>query len=264
MSKAVMTIHGFLTVKEDFGRLYDYLDCYDEVLAVELPGHNGEVDFDKFTLDSTKQVVLSAYDGLRAKYDEVDVIGFSMGGTLTTWLCAERDVHRAAMVAPANRYVNVMMPFEALKFYGGLKIGTFFKTKGSLKDKRNAVKEIFAPYSQNIATTNKIAKERTFKYMNPHTFGVFRDIISMANKSVEEHSPVNTPSLVLWGKLDELVPERAMKFVQKHFPNAQSIVYPDVGHAILATHRDSDAIREIMKFLTDGDFDTEVPPRESQ
>ena len=246
-----MTIHGFLTVKEDFGRLYDYLDCYDEVLAVELPGHNGEVDFDKFTVDSTKQAVLSAYDDLRARHDEVDVVGFSMGGALTTWLSAERDVHRAAMVAPANRYVNAMMPFEALKFYGGVRLGTFFKTKGSIKDKRKAVKETFAPYSQNIATSNKIAKERTFKYMNFHTFGVFRDLIRMSNRSVEEHSPVNTPSLVLWGKLDELVPERAMLFVQKHFPNVQCVVYPDVGHAILASHRDGDAIAEIMKFLTE-------------
>ncbi len=29
MSKAVMTIHGFLTTTDDFGRLNQYLDHYD-------------------------------------------------------------------------------------------------------------------------------------------------------------------------------------------------------------------------------------------
>ena len=249
MSKAVMTIHGFLTVKEDFGRLYDHLDCYDEVLAVEIPGHNGEVNFKKFTVEATRQTVLSAYDSLREQHDEVDVVGFSMGGALATWLCAERDVHRAVMLAPANRYINGALPFQAIKFYSGVKRQARKNTKGSAKEKRQAVKAAMKPYRENIKISLKIAKERTFRYTNPHTFSVFRRLVKMSNKSVQNHSPIQTPSLVLWGKLDELVPYKSIKFVQKHFPNAKCNVYPNVGHAMLYTNLDGVFIGDIMEFL---------------
>lgn len=48
MSKAVLTVHGFLTDIKDFGRLYDYLDFYDEVVPYKVPGHNDGESFDKF------------------------------------------------------------------------------------------------------------------------------------------------------------------------------------------------------------------------
>ena len=262
MSKAVMTIHGFLTVVEDFGRLYDYLDSYDEVVKVEIPGHNGEVDFDKFTVESTQEAVLSAYDKLREKHDEVDVVGFSMGGALATWLCAERDVHKAVLIAPANKFINILMPLEAAMFYGGVRLDAFQEADGNLKEKHDAVKAAFQPYGENISTANKIAAERTFKYLNPKTYGVFRKLMKLSTQAVEEKSPIQTPTLILWGKLDELVPYRSIKFVLKHFKNAECNVYHDIGHSMLYTNRDNLLIKDIMDFLTDGKFDKEVPYRE--
>ena len=262
MSKALMTIHGFLTVVEDFGRLYDYLDCYDEVVKVEIPGHNGEVDFTKFTVESTHEAVLSAFDRLKEKYDQVDVVGFSMGGALATWLSAIRDVHKAVLLAPSNKFINVMMPYQVIKCYSGVRLHAFHSTKGSLKEKRAAVKKAFTPYRENIAITNKIAAERTFKYTKPSTFSVFRKLMKAANVKVQENSPIQTPTLVLWGKLDELVPYRSIKFVLKHFPNAECNVYHDIGHSMLYTNRDNLLIADIMNFLTDGEFDQVVPYRE--
>ena len=262
MSKALMTIHGFLTTVDDFGRLYDYMDCYDEVLKVEILGHNGEVDFSKFTVESTQEAVLSAFDRLREIHDEVDVVGFSMGGALATWLCAQRDVHKAALVAPSNKFINVLMPLEAAKFYSGLGLSAYVDAEGGISNKHAALKEAFEPYGENISLTNKIAAERTLKYLNPTTFGVFRKLMRMIDKFVEESSPVTTPTLILWGKLDELVPYRSIKFVLKHFPNAECNVYSDIGHATLSTNRDNLLIKDIMDFLTDGTFDKQVPYRE--
>lgn len=249
MSKAVMTIHGFLTVKEDFGRLYDYFDCYDEVLPVEIPGHNGEVDFDKFTVESSQEAVLTTFDKLHNHYDQVDVVGFSMGGALTTWLCAERDVHRAVLISPSNKYINAMMPFEAAKFYGEVGLHAMQDAEGSMSDRRSAAKAAYEPYLENITTSGKIAVERILKYLSPHTFGVFSKLMKSVNKAVQGCSPIETPALVLWGKLDELVPYSSVKYVLKHFTDAESIVYPDIGHAMLYTNHDDIIINDIMKFL---------------
>ena len=265
MSKAVMTIHGFMTVKEDFGRLYDYLDCYDEVLAVEIPGHNGEANFDEFTVEDTLQTVLSAYDGLRCKHDEVDIVGFSMGGALTTWLCGQRDVHRAVLLAPANKYLNFLMPLETIKFYNerGLKPLLDKKSNTSFKEKTYGVKKVFTDYFENVSTSLKIVLGNldNDRIITPRIYSVFRKLIKLCNKMVEEHSPLQTEMLILWGKLDELVPHRSVKYVLEHFVNAKNTVYEDIGHAMLYTNRDDLLIKDIMDFLTDGEFNAEIAHR---
>ena len=262
MSKAVMTIHGFLTVTEDFGRLYDYLDMYDEVKAVEIPGHNGEKpDFSKFTADATFRKVLDDFDELKSKHDSVDVVGFSMGGALATWLCSVRPVNRAVLVSPANKYINAALPFAAGKFLGDLSKKAFSETDGDLRGKLDAVNTALEPYKENMQTASKIAKARTFHFMTPHTYSAFSKIVKSANVVVETTSPNPTPMLVLWGKIDELVPYSSIKYVTKHFPNAQVTIYPDVGHAMLYTNLDDVIIHDVVEFLTEGKVNLSVPKR---
>ena len=250
MSKAVMTIHGFLTVKEDFGRLYDHLDCYDEVLAVEIPGHNGDAKIEDFTAEDTLITVLSAYDRLRSKHDAVDVVGFSMGGALATWLCAQRDVNRAVLLAPANKYLNFFMPVETLKFYrDGFKPLRDVESAETLVEKNYEVKQFFTTYFENVATSLKIALGNERK-LTPHVYNVFRKIIKQCNKVVEQRSPVTTPTLVMWGKLDELVPHKSVSYVLEHFTNARESIYDDIGHAMLYTNHDEALIKDIMEFLS--------------
>ena len=265
MSKAVMTIHGFMTVKEDFGRLYDYLDCYDEVLAVEIPGHNGDSTLEEFNVEDTLTTVLLCYDKLRKKHDQVDVVGFSMGGALATWLCGQRDVHRAVLLSPANKYLNFLMPIETVKFYNehSLKPLLDKKSEQTLAEKQYEIKKIFTTYFENVVTSIKIlvGNAREERMLTPRVYNVFRKIIKLCNKMVEEHSPVQTPTLVLWGKLDELVPHKSVKYVLDHFVNAENKIYEDIGHAMLYTNHDDVLISDIMKYLSEGQFNTEITPR---
>lgn len=263
MSKALMTIHGFLTSTNDFGRLYDYLDFYDEIYAVEVPGHNAEnPDFSQFNVDVTFSKVLSSYDDLRKRHDQVDVVGFSMGGALTTWLCCVRDVHRAVLLAPANKYINMMIPFSAGAFYGGFGIQTYRQQSGNLSKKLDATEVAYAPYRENFATSAKIFWERFVRNLNPHTYSVFSKIVKKSDVVVETMTPVATPTLVAWGKLDELVPYSSVKFVVKHFSNIKEIVYPDVGHVLLYFNRDHIVIKDVLEFLSEGTVIKDIPPRE--
>lgn len=262
MSKAVMTIHGYLTDTGDFGRLYNYFGRYDEVRAVEIPGHNGNVDMRKFTVTATLKAVLEAYDKLARKHDQVDVVGFSMGGALTSFLCAERRVHRAVMLSPANKYLNPMLFVDAVKFYGNKTVQTYRSAEGNLREKNNAVQNVLAPYGENAATTGKIALKRTLRYFSPRNGIAFCDIVKICNTMVEVASPISTPVLVLWGKLDELVPYRSVEYVAEHFVNASVKVYPDLGHAMLYTNKDDVIIADVMNFLTEGGFDANVPSRD--
>ena len=266
MSKAVMTIHGFMTVKEDFGRLYDHLDCYDEVLAVEIPGHNGKAKMDEFNVEDTMNTVLSCYDKLRSKHDQVDVVGFSMGGALTTWLCGQRDVHRAVVLAPANKYLNFFMPLETVKFYNehGLKPLLDKKSEHTLAEKQYEIKKVFTTYFENVVASVKLLAGNVHedKVITPRIYNVFRKIIKQCNKIVEEHTPIQTPLLVLWGKLDELVPHKSVQYVLDHFVNSEFKIYDDLGHAMLYTNHDDLLITDTMKFLTEGAFCKTVSHRD--
>lgn len=262
MKKAVMTIHGFLTVTQDFGRLYDYLDVYDEVKAVEIPGHNGQKpDFKQFTPESTFRAVLDAYDELKERNDLIDVVGFSMGGAIAAWLCSVRSVNRAALVSPANKFINAALPFATGKYVGDVSRKAFNAAEGKLGDRLKAANEALAPYFENVQVSNKIAKERTFRYMNPRTYAAFSKIVKSSNVVIETTSPNKTPTLILWGKLDELVPQKTVTFLTKHFSNAQVKIYDGIGHAMLYSNRDDEIIRDVVEFLTEGKVLPEVPKR---
>ncbi len=262
MSRALMTIHGFLTDIHDFGRLYEHLPMYDKVVACKIPGHNDKLDFRKFTVANTLKAVLHCYDQLAQKYDEIDVVGFSMGGSLTTYLCTQRNVRKAVLIAPANKYINLASPLSTLKFYLRFVSGTYTKTVGSLKDRIASTQKALAPYVENTKATSNMAMRRFFPYINMYTFTAFANVIKAINVEVEAHSPIDTPLLAFWGQLDELAPQASLDYISKHFVDMQTIIYPDVGHTLMLSSRDGDFIREAIKFLTDGKVDKTIPPKQ--
>lgn len=262
MSRAIMTIHGFLTDTADFGRLYEYLDFYDEVVPCEVPGHNGEVDFSKFTVESTFVAVTSCYDKLRAKHDQVDVVGFSMGGALASYLCFTRDVHKCVLMAPANKYLNPRFMFDAIKYYAGIQRNTYKNAEGKLHNKVSAVREEMRPYHRNISACLKLEIDRILPNLNWHTYSVFSKLISMINKTIDVSEKAATPTLILRGDLDELVPRSAIDYLIEHFTNYKEEQFADIGHGMLYTNRDNVIIAKIVEFLSDGKIIPEVPFRE--
>lgn len=254
MSKAVMTIHGFLTDTKDFGRLYDYLDFYDEVVAYKVPGHNDGESFDNFTVESTINGVLACFDQLAEKYDTVDVVGFSMGGALTSYLCARRAVNKAVFIAPSNRYFNLNSPIAMIKFY----FKYILRWLNAKNDRAESNEEIRRAV-QNSAVSAGIAIKRIFPSVDLHTFSVFQDLMELVCDVVDIKQTVLTDSLLLWGVLDELVPRSSVEYIQKHFPNAESVIYDDVGHAMLYTNRDNVIIQKIVGFLSGGQIVAAVP-----
>lgn len=261
MSKAIMTIHGFLTDVTDFGRLYGYLDMYDEVKACEIPGHNGEIDFSKFTFENVLDEILTCFDTLAGKHDTVDVAGFSMGGALCSYLCAKRHVNKAVMISPSNKYINLASPFATIKFYLSSLRKTYANSAGSIKTRIKNAHSSFASYRENVATSSQIALKRILPNLNFHTFDVFRRLMNMTDKVLDESPAQQTPALIMWGKLDELVPYASVEYLTKRFDNASVKVYGNVGHAMLLTNCDNVLIPDIVSFLTDGKTVPEVPFR---
>lgn len=249
MSKAVMTIHGFLTTTEDFGVLYKMLDGYDEVVKCQIPGHGEKVDYKLFTTDATLFKVLDTFDDLKSRHDQVDVVGFSMGGALTSWLCTKRPVNKAVLIAPSNKYLNFNSLYKMLKFYYETYADAYHNSVGEMGQRIRWAESAIAPHAQNSVLTLRLGVKRMLPNINVKTYTTFKDLMKICNQALDGKGKVDIPTLIMWGEFDELVPKASITHLQKYFTNCQTITYTDVGHAMLMTNRGPVLAKDVMDFL---------------
>ena len=107
--KGIFLIHGFLSEMNEYDSIrFELSKRYDIISSPTLPGHGreGECDYRKFNKDDTFKYLLEQFDELNSKCETVDVMGFSMGGALATYLSQTRKINKLILIAPANYYFN--------------------------------------------------------------------------------------------------------------------------------------------------------------
>ncbi len=104
--RALLCFHGLLSTKADFNTILPKLNTlYDTIACYDLPGHGYNTL--KFNTLNIKKFVLEAYDTLSHTHDEIDVMGYSMGGVIAAYLQSVRRVRRLVLLAPSYRYLNL-------------------------------------------------------------------------------------------------------------------------------------------------------------
>ena len=100
--RACLLVHGWIGSRTDFNDLGERLQREGfTVRLMLLPGHGTTPrEMAATKADDLTRAVAAEFDALQAEYDEVAVVGFSMGGALSTLLAAERPVSRLVLVAP--------------------------------------------------------------------------------------------------------------------------------------------------------------------
>lgn len=77
--RCLICIHGLLSSSNDFSFIIPNLSkYYDAVISYDMPGH-GENKL-KFNTSEIKRFYINMYDELAARYDEIDILGYSLGG----------------------------------------------------------------------------------------------------------------------------------------------------------------------------------------
>lgn len=105
---AVLLLHGYLGCRRDFNDLPERLAARGfHVRAARLPGHGTTpLELEQQTPDTMIEGARAELARLHERFEDVYVVGFSMGGTLGTLLAAEGGVEGLVLVAPyyAIRY----------------------------------------------------------------------------------------------------------------------------------------------------------------
>lgn len=244
-NKAILLIHGFLSDVNDFASIKDILkDYYDEVIIPNLPGHGEDMGVHPFEAEKTINMVIDAFDDLNKKYKTIDVMGYSMGGALATYLSNNRKFNKLILLAPANKYFNFKYPVSLLKIHYSLK-------KHIKHDEDN---QIYLDKMERISIDNKYSIKVLKDYIAlfeilPSYYWNFRRIIKTVNQKVNK---IPNPCLIVWGEIDQLVPQSSINFVSNLCTNniVKIKMFDDMSHLMLLSPANADTvITEIIEFI---------------
>ncbi len=252
MTRAVMMIHGFLTGADSTG-MTDFVDLpklvedrYDEVFLAEVPGHDTSSDYSAFTVDATLEYVEFHFARLKEQYDEVDLVGYSMGGALCTHLASIGGVKNLVLLAPANKYLNPSSVISGFMLY-------YRKIKDTLavstrETRGKNVSDAIEVYLKNSRYSADIAIKQLVPNSSRHTLLTFTRLIRRINENLK---PWDARTAVFWGELDELVPFSSIELLANYFADAEHYVkiYDDVAHIMLKGGNGDKVHADVMKFL---------------
>ena len=100
--RALLLLHGFSSSPAVFRLLLPALDQYDAIICPTLPGHGESIA--AFTTASSKDWLAAAEhacEKLMKEYQQVDVMGLSLGGLLACHLSQRFALHHLYLLAPA-------------------------------------------------------------------------------------------------------------------------------------------------------------------
>jgi carboxylesterase len=99
---ALLLLHGFGSTPAVFREMLPALTGYDAIMVPALPGHADSLDaFAAITVDKLLAYGDEVCACLVQEYDQVDVLGLSLGGLIATHLANRFKLHHLYLLAPA-------------------------------------------------------------------------------------------------------------------------------------------------------------------
>ena len=196
---ACLLLHGYVGARSDFADLGERIS--EEgfyVRMARLPGHGTTpVDFAEQTPDSMLEGARAGLDDLRSRFDRVYLVGFSMGGALSTLLASEGEVDGLVLIAPYYKVTyswHYVLPPETWNRLFSPVLPYVIKSDGFVKvNKRESLEHI---YSYRALSTRSLAT-----------------LVELGRRARQPDvlSRIDRPVLVLYSEGDEAAAPQATK-----------------------------------------------------
>ncbi len=235
--RACLLLHGFSSSPADFGELAPTLHAEGvHVLAPLLPGHGrSPADLRGTKRAAWTRAAEEAFDYLAAHHGNVDVVGFSMGGTLALHLARTRTPRRVVLwgaffevpykwhyVLPVEWWARVIVPIV-----------------------RYVHK---APEATNVNDKSQIGRFPFYRHLS--TRGSL-ELFALAQRVSAEAPDVAVPVLMLHGTGDETAsPKAAREYFAALGSAEKKAIWYDRSNHILGWDFDREAVvRDTVAFL---------------
>ena len=241
--RAIILLHGYATDKNDLLVLKEELrKHYSYVCLHNLPGH-GDESIKEFNAIDTMIYVRDLCKRTFERFEHVDIIGFSMGGAITTYLATIFEFDHVILLSPANKYLNFnIAPSRVTLFF------EYLASRYDKNDVAEAEKKKFDTIVKNDKKSLKLAINQLLPNYTIHSLKEFKEIIDYCNAHIKG-KVCNSKTLLIWGEMDQLVPQKVIKYLQPIFPNMEHYILKDMSHLMLYSDNYEEVTKIIYNFL---------------
>lgn len=240
MRKVCILLHGYLGDEADFGLLPKSLKPhYDKVIICQMPGHVSINRIYSFTFEETVKMLYEVIESY-TKDSIVDIIGYSLGGVMASYLAKQYNFNKVVLISPSIKFLNFSFP----------------------KLMHSYMKEVEKSYEEKLAKETKEETKNLFKadfgyiwyrFTTRFTFSTFKTFLQFIDANNKLQEKIKSPLLVIRGELDELVPKETVETILNSCVNPvkEYIGIPKASHLFLRFSDQTDTINRIVKFLVE-------------
>lgn len=241
---SVVLLHGLFAQKEQWSEVACELSSAGfMVIAPDLPGYGKSIDFPDEDYRLENQVALLHQLANSLELYEIHIAGSSMGGAIASMY--------------ANQYPKQVL---TLAFIGApLGVGPWgVKVKDALSqginpfipitiDQFNLEMELLFYKPPEVPETIKDQLLADYRKSNRHYQQVW-NIVNLYMNQITKSSPAPIPTLILWGKRDEIFSVGDIGALQLKYPGNQHYIVPDAAH-LLMLEKPKEVGRRYLEFL---------------
>lgn len=227
----VILIHGFVSSTYTFNQLIPLLAENYSVIAIDLPGFGRSEKSRTFvySYENYAKLVIRCLDYFQL--NDVKIVGHSMGGQIAlniARLVPERVqclflLGSSGYLKSANRFLVYSSYLPLFRLY----------VRRTINNQRvmDNLRNVFHNHSY-------ITKEHVREFERPLKDKDFPICLIRLLRHREGDLPstelekINTPTLLVWGEDDRVVPLRIGKKLEQDLPNAELISFKETGHLI--------------------------------
>ncbi len=230
----VVFFHGWGMNSEVWQQTAQVLSKKYRVTLIDFPGFgkNRKIHCD-FQLDSLTNCVLSYVPS------NAVVVAWSMGGLVAMNIVLKYPEHISKLVLVASSAQFV----ESIAWPAAMKKSVLDGFVKNLSENFKLTLQRFlmlqARGGDNAKETIRMLKQRLYQYGEPDEAALKGGLKLLENSSfVEQLKDMNLPVLLMFGKLDALVPIAAAEKMAVCFPCGQLVIFAKAAHAPFLSHFD--------------------------
>lgn len=242
----VVFFHGWGMNSEVWHETAEALSSHYRLTLIDFPGFgkNIKVKCD-FQLDSLTEIVLPYVP------QGAVVVGWSMGGLVAMNIALKHPekVSRLVLIA-SNAQFSASQSWPSSMRREVLD-GFVKNLNDDFKQTLQRFLMLQARGGDNAKDTVRALKQRLYKHGEPSEDALRGGLALLKNISfADKLNEIDLPVLLMYGKLDALVPVAAAGEMMARFPQGKLVVFPKAAHAPFISHF-NDFINELSLFLND-------------
>lgn len=220
---ACLIIHGYTGGPHELDPLTSYLkeNTNWHIHVPTLPGHGQILDLENVSHKKWLSTAEKSLLQLKEKYEQIYLIGFSMGGMIAAYLAAKYKVDKLVLLAPSGKYLSIKQM--------GLDIGSFIKDgfKGKLKENR-----LYLHYKRKLGMVPLKANIEFLK------------LVRFTKKYLNK---VETPVLIAQGQLDSMVPYKTAYYLDKEIASdRKEVVFFERSRHLICLGNDKETLNKMV------------------